>query len=80
MSGTGIASTQSIHTNIYATQPLAKFSTKAQLETTIPKIISSKYRIYFRVTKPNTKLNTLHLKTIAKQNSDRSYSITRQKI
>ncbi|KAK0740092.1 hypothetical protein B0T18DRAFT_431468 [Schizothecium vesticola] len=37
-SGAGMAGAQSILTNVYATQPLAKFGTKEQLEETIPNI------------------------------------------
>ncbi|KAJ2969057.1 hypothetical protein NUW58_g10080 [Xylaria curta] len=53
-SGAGMAGAQAIHANVYATQPLAKFGTKAQLESTIPNIISGKWRTCFGVTEPNT--------------------------
>ncbi|RFN55023.1 acyl-coa dehydrogenase [Fusarium flagelliforme] len=79
-SGAGMAGAQSIHANVYATQPLAKFGTKEQLETTIPKIVSGEYRVCFGVTEPNAGLDTLRLETMAKQNSDGSYSVTGQKI
>ncbi|EKJ67394.1 hypothetical protein FPSE_12425 [Fusarium pseudograminearum CS3096] len=79
-SGAGMAGAQSIHANVYATQPLAKFGTKEQLEMTIPKIVSGDYRICFGVTEPNSGLDTLRLETTAKQNSDGSYSVTGQKI
>ncbi|WXC67027.1 hypothetical protein SNK03_012796 [Fusarium graminearum] len=79
-SGAGMAGAQSIHANVYATQPLAKFGTKEQLEMTIPKIISGDYRVCFGVTEPNSGLDTLRLETTAKQNSDGSYSVTGQKI
>jgi acyl-CoA dehydrogenase len=72
-SGAGMAGAQSIHANVYATQPLAKFGTKAQLETTIPRIVSGEYRVCFGVTEPNAGLDTLRLETTAKQNSDGSY-------
>ncbi|KAL2410795.1 hypothetical protein ABEF95_002415 [Exophiala dermatitidis] len=39
-SGAGMAGAQSIHANVYATQPLAKFGNKEQLQSTIPNIIS----------------------------------------
>ncbi|KAH8421667.1 Transcription factor, partial [Colletotrichum scovillei] len=42
-SGAGMAGAQSIHANVYATQPLAKFGTQEQLESTIPKIISGEW-------------------------------------
>ncbi|CAG7554729.1 unnamed protein product [Fusarium equiseti] len=79
-SGAGMAGAQSIHANVYATQPLAKFGTKEQLETTIPKIVSGEYRVCFGVTEPNAGLDTLRLETMAKRNSDGSYSVTGQKI
>lgn len=80
-SGAGMAGAQSIHANVYATQPLAKFGTKEQLETTIPKIIKGEWRTCFGVTEPNTGLDTLRLKTAAsKSASGDTYSISGQKI
>lgn len=79
-SGAGMAGAQSIHANVYATQPLAKFGSQEQLETTIPNIVSGKWRVCFGVTEPNAGLDTLRLGTVAKKNSDGSYSVTGQKI
>ncbi|KAI0127887.1 acyl-CoA dehydrogenase/oxidase [Xylariales sp. AK1849] len=79
-SGAGMAGAQSIHANVYATQPLARFGNKEQLESTIPNIISGKWRTCFGVTEPNTGLDTLRLRTAAKREDDGSYSITGQKI
>lgn len=79
-SGAGMAGAQAIHANVYATQPLARFGTKEQLEETIPNIISGKWRTCFGVTEPNTGLDTLRLKTIAKKQPDGTYSVTGQKI
>jgi acyl-CoA dehydrogenase len=80
-SGAGMAGAQSIHANVYATQPLAKFGTKEQLETTIPKIIKGEWRTCFGVTEPNTGLDTLRLKTTATRSaSGDTYSISGQKI
>lgn len=53
-SGAGMAGAQAIHANVYATQPLAKFGTKEQLEQTIPNIVSGKWRTCFGVTEPNS--------------------------
>lgn len=78
-SGAGMAGAQSIHANVYATQPLAKFGNKEQLESTIPDIISGKTRVCFGVTEPNTGLDTLRLKTSATRQGDK-YIITGQKI
>src|SRR5271156_5190623 len=49
-SGAGMAGAQSIHANVYATQPVAKFATKEQRESTIPKIINGDWRTCFGVT------------------------------
>ncbi|OAP56545.1 hypothetical protein AYL99_09724 [Fonsecaea erecta] len=78
-SGAGMAGAQSIHGNVYATQPLAKFGNKEQLHSTIPNIINGKWRVCFGVTEPNTGLDTLRLKTTATRKGDK-YIITGQKI
>ncbi|KIW66283.1 hypothetical protein PV04_08480 [Phialophora macrospora] len=78
-SGAGMAGAQSIHANVYATQPLAKFGNKEQLESTIPKIIDGTWRVCFGVTEPNTGLDTLRLKTTATCKAGK-YVITGQKI
>lgn len=78
-SGAGMAGAQSIHANVYATQPLAKFGNKEQLESTIPNIISGKWRTCFGVTEPNTGLDTLKLKTVARKEGDK-YIVSGQKI
>lgn len=80
-SGAGMAGAQSIHANVYATQPLAKFGTKEQVQRTIPNIISGKWRTCFGVTEPNTGLDTLRLKTTATKSKDgSSYLVSGQKI
>lgn len=79
-SGAGMAGAQAIHANVYATQPLAKFGTKEQLESTIPNIVSGKWRTCFGVTEPDAGLDTLRLGTTAKKQSDGSYRVTGQKI
>ncbi|KAJ3496528.1 hypothetical protein NLG97_g2593 [Lecanicillium saksenae] len=78
-SGAGMAGAQAIHANVYATQPLAKFGSKEQLEETIPNIISGKWRACFGVTEPNAGLDTLRLSTKATRTDD-GYTITGQKI
>lgn len=80
-SGAGLAGAQSIHANVYATQPVAKFSTDDQRERFLTKIVSGEWRTCFGVTEPNTGLETLKLKTTATPLADGSgYSITGQKI
>ncbi|KAF2864718.1 putative acyl-CoA dehydrogenase [Massariosphaeria phaeospora] len=80
-SGAGMAGAQAIHANVYATQPLAKFGSKEQLEETIPDIIHGKTRVCFGVTEPNSGLNTLGLETTAIKTEDgTAYLVTGQKI
>ncbi|KXJ94386.1 acyl-CoA dehydrogenase/oxidase [Microdochium bolleyi] len=81
-SGAGMAGAQSIHANVYATQPLAKFGSQQQLETTIPNIISGQWRTCFGVTEPNSGLDTLRLATTARKADDGSgdYLVSGQKI
>ncbi|KAK2749138.1 hypothetical protein FQN55_003841 [Onygenales sp. PD_40] len=78
-SGAGFAGAQSIHANVYATQPVAKFATKEQRERMLPKLIAGEYRVCFGVTEPNTGLETLKLRTEAVKDGD-SYIISGQKI
>lgn len=78
-SGGGIAGAQSVHANVYATQPVSKFATKEQRERMLPKLIKGEWRTCFGVTEPNTGLDTLKLKTLARKEGD-SYSVTGQKI
>lgn len=78
-SGAGIAGAQSIHANVYATQPVAKFATPDQLKRFLPPLISGEVRACFGVTEPNTGLETLKLKTFARKEGE-SYYITGQKI
>ncbi|KAF1845434.1 acyl-CoA dehydrogenase NM domain-like protein [Cucurbitaria berberidis CBS 394.84] len=78
-SGAGIAGAQSIHANVYATQPVARFATPEQRQRMLPDLISGKTRTCFGVTEPNTGLETLKLRTVAKKDGD-SYLISGQKI
>ncbi|KAF7307749.1 hypothetical protein MKEN_01135000 [Mycena kentingensis (nom. inval.)] len=83
-SGAGMTGAQSIHANVYATQPLARFGRKEQVESVLPKVISGQWRVCFGVTEPNTGLDTLRLKTFARKTrnakGDEVYSVTGQKI
>ena len=51
-SGAGIAGAQSVHANVYATQPVAKFATEEQRERMLPKLISGEWKACFGVTEP----------------------------
>ncbi|KAI7064731.1 acyl-CoA dehydrogenase, partial [Hortaea werneckii] len=80
-SGAGLAGAQSIHANVYATQPVSKFATEDQRDRFLRKIISGEWRTCFGVTEPNTGLETLKLKTLATPTQDGSgYHISGQKI
>ena len=78
-SGAGLAGAQSIHANVYATQPVAAFATDDQKDRFLRKIISGEWRTCFGVTEPNTGLETLKLKTTATPEGH-GYRITGQKI
>jgi len=51
-SGAGIAGAQSIHANVYATQPVAKFATAEQRKKMLPRLISGEWKACFGVTEP----------------------------
>lgn len=53
-SGAGIAGAQSIHANVYATQPVAKFATEDQRMNMLPKLISGEWKACFGVTEPRS--------------------------
>ena len=78
-SGAGMAGAQSIHANVYATQPIAKFATEAQRQEMLAELIKGDCRVCFGVTEPNTGLETLKLKTQAIKEGD-NYLISGQKI
>ena len=78
-SGAGMAGAQSIHANVYATQPVAKFATEEQRRRMLPKLISGEWRTCFGVTEPNTGLETLKLRTQAVREGN-EYKISGQKI
>lgn len=51
-SGAGIAGAQSIHANVYATQPVAKFATTEQRDRMLPRLIGGEWKACFGVTEP----------------------------
>ena len=80
-SGAGIAGAQTIHANVYATQPVAKFAAPEQRQSMLPRIVSGEWRVCFGVTEPDSGLETLKLKTRAVKDRDgKGYRITGQKI
>lgn len=78
-SGAGMQGAQSIHANVYATQPVMKFANAEQRPRFLSKIISGEWRTCFGVTEPTTGLDTLRLKTKAEKTSS-GYKISGQKI
>ena len=78
-SGAGMQGAQSIHANVYATQPVMKFATPEQKERFLAKIISGEWVTCFGVTEPTTGLDTLKLKTRAVRDGD-GYRVSGQKI
>ena len=53
-SGAGMAGAQSIHANVYATQPVAKFATATQRKNMLPRLISGEWKACFGVTEPRS--------------------------
>lgn len=51
-SGAGVAGAQSIHANVYATQPVAKFANDDQRKSMLPRLISGEWKACFGVTEP----------------------------
>ena len=51
-SGAGIAGAQSVHANVYATQPVAKFASQEQHKAMLPNLISGDWKACFGVTEP----------------------------
>ena len=78
-SGAGMQGAQSIHANVYATQPVYKFATPEQRQRYLSKIVSGEWRTCFGVTEPTTGLDTLKLKTRAVRDGD-GYRVSGQKI
>ena len=53
-SGAGIAGAQSIHANVYATQPVAKFATADQKRSMLRRLIKGEVKACFGVTEPRS--------------------------
>lgn len=53
-SGAGIAGAQTVHANVYATQPVAKFGTEEQRRTMLPPLIGGEVKACFGVTEPRS--------------------------
>ena len=53
-SGAGIAGAQTVHANVYATQPVSKFATAEQRKRMLPRLISGEWKACFGVTEPRS--------------------------
>ena len=53
-SGAGIAGAQSIHANVYTTQPVAKFAKNDQRKNMLPRLISGEWKACSGVTEPRS--------------------------
>ncbi|KAL2050600.1 hypothetical protein ABVK25_009108 [Lepraria finkii] len=53
-SGADIAGAQSVHANVYATQPVARFATEEQRKRMLPRLISGEFKASFGVTEPRS--------------------------
>ncbi len=60
-SGAGIAGAQSIHANVYATQPVARFATEEQRKRMLPRLIGGEWKACFGVTEPRLGDSLAHL-------------------
>lgn len=77
----GMQGAQSLHANVYATQPVARFvEDKDKAAGWLSGIVEGRDRMCFGVTEPNTGLETLKLKTRAERQADGSYLVTGEKM
>ncbi|NBS20394.1 MAG: acyl-CoA dehydrogenase [Betaproteobacteria bacterium] len=78
-SGAGMSGASAIHMNIFGLHPVVVFGTDAQKMNWLPPLIRGEHKACFAVTEPDTGLNTLKLKTLAKREGDH-YVVHGQKI
>ncbi|KAL4804649.1 acyl-CoA dehydrogenase/oxidase [Aspergillus unguis] len=78
-SGGGMAAASSVHMNIFGLEPVVKFGTEEQKRRWLIPLIKGEDKACFGVTEPNTGLDTLKLKSLAKKRGD-EYILSGQKI
>ncbi|OZI77845.1 acyl-CoA dehydrogenase family protein [Bordetella genomosp. 12] len=78
-SGAGLSGASAIHMNVFGLHPVVVHGSAAQKERWLPPIIRGDHKACFGVTEPNTGLNTLKLRTLARRQGDR-YVVNGQKI
>ena len=78
-SGAGMAGASTIHMNVFGLHPVVVHGSDAQKKRWLPPIVNGETKACFGVTEPNTGLNTLKLKTLARRVGDR-YVVNGQKV
>jgi acyl-CoA dehydrogenase len=78
-SGAGMSGASAIHMNIFGLHPVVVFGTASQQSRWLPPLIRGEQKACFAVTEPDTGLNTLKLKTMAKREGDH-YIVHGQKV
>ena len=78
-SGAGMAGASTIHMNVFGLHPVVVHGSDAQKKRWLSPIVNGETKACFGVTEPNTGLNTLKLKTLARRVGDR-YVVNGQKV
>ena len=78
-SGAGFSGASAVHMNIFGLHPVVVFGSAEQKERWLPALIRGEHKACFAVTEPSTGLNTLKLKTFARNAGDR-YIVNGQKV
>jgi len=77
--GAGLSGASAVHMNIFGLHPVVMFGTQAQKQRMLPPLNAGQDKACFAVTEPNTGLNTLKLKSVAKREGDH-YVVHGQKV
>ena len=78
-SGAGMSGASAVHMNIFGLHPVVVYGTPEQQARYLPPLIRGEHKACFGVTEPNSGLNTLKLKTMARREG-RNYIVNGQKI
>lgn len=77
--GAGLSGASAVHMNIFGLHPVVVFGTAEQKRRWLPPLIQGRDRACFAVTEPDSGLNTLKLKTVARREGDH-YLVRGQKV
>ncbi len=77
--GAGLSGASAVHMNIFGLHPVVVHGSEEQKRRWLPPLIQGHERACFGVTEPNTGLNTLKLKTVARREGDH-YVVSGQKV